>query len=133
MWLKKRHLASEHAHPGPSLPTRMGDQRREDRNVPTKPVRRRAIPISGHQNPYTMGEHNHRTSRNHGMNTWRAESQWKLQVRFAGAGRGNPPAEKEAGHPGPTPTPNIPPDKRRVYCAVVPGCVQPTGRRLVNR
>ena len=58
----------EHAHPGPSLPPRMGDQQREDRNVPTKAVRRRAIPLPGHQDSHTMGEHNH----NSGMNTWRA-------------------------------------------------------------
>ena len=59
----------EHAHPGPSLPPRMGDQQREDPNVPTRPVRRRAIPIPGHQDFHTLAEHNHNNS---GMNTWRA-------------------------------------------------------------
>ena len=59
---------TEHAHPGPSLPPRMGDQRRGDRNVPTPAVRSSALPLPGHQDSHTMGEHN-QTS---GMNTWRA-------------------------------------------------------------
>jgi len=93
MWLKKRHLASEHAHPGPSLPTRMGDQRRKDRNVPTKPVRRRALSLSGHHNPNTMAEHNHRTSQNHGMNTWRAECSGSCTSGSEG-GPGKPTSRK---------------------------------------
>ena len=59
---------TEHAHPGPSLPPRMGNQRQGNRTVPTLSVRRRAIPLPGHQDSHTMGEHNH----NNGMNTWRA-------------------------------------------------------------
>ena len=41
---------TEHAHPRPSLPPQMGDQRRGDRPVPTQTVRRREIPLPGHQN-----------------------------------------------------------------------------------
>ena len=43
----------------------------------------------------------------------------KLHVRITRAGRGNPPAEKQEGHPGPTPTPTFP-----------PGRVSPTQRSL---
>ncbi len=35
--------------------------------------------------------------------------QWKLHVRITRAGRGNPPAEKLTGRPGPTPTRMFPP------------------------
>ena len=42
---------TEHAHPGSSPPPRLGDQRQRDRNVPAQPVRRRALPIPGHQIP----------------------------------------------------------------------------------
>ncbi len=63
---------TEHAHPGSSPPPRLGDQRQRDRNVQAQPVRRRALPIPGHQNPDTMDKRNHRTNRTSGMNTWRA-------------------------------------------------------------
>ena len=55
---------TEQAHPHPSLPPRMGDQRREDRNVPTQTVRNRALPLPGHQDSYTVGEHKHTSSMN---------------------------------------------------------------------
>ena len=63
---------AEYAHPGPSLPTRMGNPQRRDRDVPTLPVRRSALPLPGHQNPHTMGKPNDRTNSHNGMNTWRA-------------------------------------------------------------
>ena len=53
---------TEHAHPHPSLPPRMGDQRRGNRNVPTQPVHSSALPLPGHQDTHTMGEHNHNRS-----------------------------------------------------------------------
>ena len=55
----------------------------------------------------------------YGMNTWRPGCSGSCTSGSEG-GPGKPTSRKgREGHPGPTPTQSIPPDKRKVYCAVV--------------
>ena len=116
---------TEHAHPGPSLPPRMGDQRRKDRNVPTQAVRSSALPIPGHPNSDTMGEHNH----NSGMNTQRAGCSGSCTSASRGrAGETHQP-KKLTGRPGPTPTPTSPTGAGFLYLAAV---IDVWSRRVVG-
>src|SRR5215208_4251943 len=63
---------AEHAHPGPPLPPRMGDQPRRDHDVPATSGRHRALPLPGQPHPNTMVERGNRITRTSGMSTWRA-------------------------------------------------------------
>ena len=97
-WLKKRHLGLNMHTLVRRYPPPMGDQQREDRNVPTQTVRSHTLPLPGQQDSHTHGRappqqrHEHMESR----------MQWKLHVRFGGrAGETHQP-EKQEGRPGPT-------------------------------
>src|SRR4051794_33744214 len=64
---------AEQAHPGPPPPSRLEDQRRRHRPVPTRSGRHRAIPLPGQQDPDPVVERNDsKTGLACGMNTWRA-------------------------------------------------------------
>ena len=66
----------------------------------------------------------------YGMNTWSTRCSGSCTSGSQGrAGPGNPPAEKAGRAPRSDPTQNIPPGKRKVYCAVVLDVVS---RRVVG-
>jgi hypothetical protein len=80
---------AEHAHPGPPLPPRMGDQRRWDRDVPATSGRDRALPRADHLRSYlTVAAAYHHGPDSHGR-CWRRRS----------LGPGPGPAFVSAGRP----------------------------------
>ena len=71
-WLRKRHHGlNKHTLVRRHLPDwKISDEGIDA--VPGRSGRHRALPLPGHQDPNPMVEHNDRTGRTSGMNTWRA-------------------------------------------------------------
>ncbi len=79
---------AEHAHPGPPLPPRLGDQRRRQRDVPAQPACHRALQLPAHQHPDPHGRAN---SRQHHLRQRHehveSRLQWNLHTPVRRAGR----------------------------------------------
>ena len=118
--LAHRRLAAQTSRPGLNVHTvirrlrpRMEDQRRKDRDVPTRAGHHRALPLPGHpasRHPWRSPAHNT------GMTTWRAGCSG-TGTSGSGGGPQKRTSRKTGTAPRPDLTPSTPPGKGRCSAA----------------